>query len=58
MALCVSYICAMGGVAHEHENIEAPDMKFDDALAMIETNEIKDAKTIMLLHYLILKNIL
>ena len=47
-----------GGVAHEHENIEVLEMNFDDALNMIDTGEIKDAKTIMLLQYLRLKNIL
>lgn len=47
-----------GGVAHEHENIDVLEMNFNDALNMIETGEIKDAKTIMLLQYLRLKNIL
>jgi len=47
-----------GGVANEHENIEVLEMKFNDAMNMIETGEIKDAKTIMLLQYLRLKNIL
>jgi len=47
-----------GGVAHEQENIEVLEMNFDDALRMIDTGEIKDAKTIMLLQYLRLKNIL
>ena len=47
-----------GGVDHEQENIEVLEMKFDDAFNMIETGEIKDAKTIMLLQYIKLKNIL
>lgn len=47
-----------GGVAHEHENIEVLEMNFNDAMDMIGTGEIKDAKTIMLLQYLRLKNIL
>jgi GDP-mannose pyrophosphatase NudK len=47
-----------GGVAHEQENIEVLEINFNDAMDMIETGEIKDAKTIMLLQYLRLKNIL
>ena len=40
-----------GGVAHEHENIEVLELPFGRALAMIDTGEIKDAKTIMLLQW-------
>ncbi|MCF6140464.1 GDP-mannose pyrophosphatase NudK [Flavobacterium sp. K77] len=40
-----------GGVEHEEENIEVLEMPFDQAYAMIATGEIKDAKTIMLLQY-------
>ena len=47
-----------GGVAAEHENIDVLEMFFNDALNMIDTGEIKDAKTIMLLQYVRLKNIL
>jgi GDP-mannose pyrophosphatase NudK len=47
-----------GGIAHEQENIEVIEMNFQEALNMIETGEIKDAKTIMLLQYLRIKNIL
>ncbi len=47
-----------GGVSHEQENIVVLEMKFDVALNMIETGEIKDAKTIILLQYIRLKNIL
>ena len=47
-----------GGLAHEQENIEVLEVNFDTALNMIETGEIKDGKTIMLLQYLRLKNIL
>ena len=47
-----------GGVAHEQEIIEVLEMDFQQAMKMIETGEIKDAKTIMLLQYLRLKNIL
>ncbi|HTG65731.1 MAG TPA: GDP-mannose pyrophosphatase NudK [Flavobacterium sp.] len=40
-----------GGLDHEQENIEVLEMSFDQAYAMIETGELKDAKTIMLLQY-------
>ncbi len=47
-----------GGVDHEEENIEVLEMDYDQALTMIESGEIKDAKTIMLIHYLRVKEIL
>lgn len=40
-----------GGLDHEQENIQVLEMPFDQAYAMIETGELKDAKTIMLLQY-------
>lgn len=40
-----------GGLAAEQENIEVLEMKFDQAWRMVETGEIRDAKTIMLLQY-------
>lgn len=40
-----------GGIEHEQENIEVLEFAFDDAVKMIETGEIKDGKTIMLLQY-------
>ena len=40
-----------GGMEHEQENIEVLEIKFHDAMQMISTGEIKDAKTIMLLQY-------
>jgi len=40
-----------GGLAHEQENIEVLELKINDALRMIDTGEIKDGKTIMLLQY-------
>ncbi|MFV8370301.1 GDP-mannose pyrophosphatase NudK [Flavobacterium sp. LB2R40] len=40
-----------GGVEHEQENIDVLEMPFDDAYAMIESGEMQDAKTIMLLQY-------
>ncbi|MGH2646980.1 MAG: GDP-mannose pyrophosphatase NudK, partial [Ginsengibacter sp.] len=36
-----------GGVADEQEDIEVLEIKFDTALQMIDTGEIKDAKTII-----------
>lgn len=40
-----------GGLEEEHEDIELVDMPFESALAMIESGEIFDAKTIMLLQW-------
>jgi GDP-mannose pyrophosphatase NudK len=47
-----------GGLKHEQENIEVLEVPFHTALSMIDTGEIKDGKTIMLLQHLRLKNIL
>ncbi len=46
-----------GGVDHEEENIEVLEMEIDKAMKMIETGEIKDGKTIMLLQYVKLHNL-
>ena len=46
-----------GGLEHEQENIEVLEMSFDQAYAMIETGELKDAKTIMLLQYAKINNL-
>ncbi|AWA30234.1 GDP-mannose pyrophosphatase NudK [Flavobacterium magnum] len=40
-----------GGLDSEHENIEVLEIPFAKALHMIQTGEIRDAKTIMLLQY-------
>jgi len=40
-----------GGIEHEQEDIEVLELDFDKAVHMIETGEIKDGKTIMLLQY-------
>ncbi|TAE12729.1 MAG: GDP-mannose pyrophosphatase NudK [Bacteroidetes bacterium] len=40
-----------GGLAHEQEDIEVLEIPFVQALHMIQTGEIKDGKTIMLLQY-------
>src|SRR6478735_1665450 len=47
-----------GGIAHEEENIEVLEINIDKAMQMIDTGEIKDGKTIMLLQYIKLHNIL
>lgn len=47
-----------GGLDEEGENIEVLELSIDKALEMIDSGEIKDAKTIMLLQYLRIKNIL
>lgn len=47
-----------GGLEEEAENIEVLEYKFSDALDMIKNGEIKDAKTIMLLQYLKLEELL
>ncbi|KAF2519297.1 GDP-mannose pyrophosphatase NudK [Flavobacterium salilacus subsp. salilacus] len=47
-----------GGSEHEQENIEVLEMPFKEAMAMIENGEIKDAKTIMLLQYAVINNLL
>ncbi|AMP98591.1 GDP-mannose pyrophosphatase [Pedobacter cryoconitis] len=46
-----------GGLAHEQENIEVLEISVDQAMAMVENGEIKDAKTIMLLQYVKLHQI-
>lgn len=40
-----------GGAEDETENIEVLELGFDDAMKMVASGEIKDAKTIMLLQY-------
>jgi GDP-mannose pyrophosphatase NudK len=47
-----------GGVEHEEENIEVLELEIEKAMQMIESGEIKDGKTIMLLQYIRLHNIL
>lgn len=47
-----------GGLEEEAENIEVLEYPFTQALQMIRTGEIKDAKTIMLLQHLKLEGIL
>ncbi|MFG1497170.1 GDP-mannose pyrophosphatase NudK [Saccharospirillum sp. HFRX-1] len=47
-----------GGLAHEQENIEVLEIPISSALAMIDSGDIRDGKTIMLLQYLQLKGML
>ena len=47
-----------GGLEEEQEEIEVLELGIEKALGMIDTGEIKDAKTIMLLQHVRLKNIL
>jgi len=47
-----------GGLEHEGENIEVLELSFETALQMIDSGEIKDAKTIMLIQHIRLKGIL
>ena len=47
-----------GGLADEQENIEVLEIAFSKALEMIQTAAIKDAKTIMLLQFAQINNLL
>jgi len=47
-----------GGLAEEEEDIEVLEMSFVRAVEMIKTGEIKDGKTIMLLQYAQINNLL
>jgi len=46
-----------GGGVDEHEDIEVMEMDFEKVYSQIQTGEIKDAKTIMLLQYAKLNNL-
>lgn len=46
-----------GGLDKEQENIEVLELQFTNALEMIKSGEIKDAKTIMLLQYAQINNL-
>ena len=47
-----------GGAAHESEHIEVLEVTFDQALDMVESGKIVDAKSILLLQYAQIKGIL
>lgn len=46
-----------GGIVSEQEEIEVMELSLDQALTMVDKGEIKDAKTIILLQYAKLKNL-
>ena len=46
-----------GGLEHEQEDIEVLELPFDEAYSMIETGEIRDGKTILLLQYAKINNL-
>ena len=50
-------VSAGGGLAEENENIEVLELPFQQALDMVVSGEICDAKTIMLLQYAQLNNL-
>jgi len=51
-------VSAGGGLEKEQEYIEVLELDFEQAMSMIESSEIKDAKTIMLLQYAKLNDLL
>lgn len=51
-------LSAGGGAQHEEENIEVLEIPIEEAMQMIDSGEIRDAKTILLLQYVKLKAIL
>ena len=40
-----------GGLEHEEEDIDVLELPFEEAIHMVKTGEIKDAKTVLLLQY-------
>lgn len=50
-------VSAGGGLEQEHEEIDVLEIPFDQAYLMIESGEIKDAKTVMLLQYAKIHNL-
>ncbi len=47
-----------GGLAHEHEDIEVLELPFTQAIEIMNTGQIKDGKTIILLQHLQISNLL
>ncbi len=47
-----------GGIASEQENIEVLEIPFEKAIEMVTSGEIKDAKTILLLQYAQIHNLI
>lgn len=46
-----------GGIAEEREDIRVLSLSFEDALGMVESGEIQDAKTIIALQYLAIQKL-
>lgn len=46
-----------GGAAHEHEQVHLVELALTDALRMVETGEIADAKTVLALQHLALRGL-
>jgi nudix-type nucleoside diphosphatase (YffH/AdpP family) len=46
-----------GGNSSEQENIEVIELSLNDAFAMVESGQIKDGKTIILLQYAMMKGL-
>jgi len=53
-----SRVTAGGGVESEEEDIETLELGFEQALAMVASGEILDAKTIMLLQWATLNRLM
>lgn len=51
-------VSAGGGLEEEHEDIEVIELPFKQALNMLESGEIKDMRTIVLLQHLALSNLI
>ncbi|WP_276373768.1 GDP-mannose pyrophosphatase NudK [Chryseolinea sp. H1M3-3] len=47
-----------GGAEHEHENIEVLELPLKKAISMMKNGEIRDAKTVILLQYVMLHGLL
>jgi GDP-mannose pyrophosphatase NudK len=47
-----------GGLEEEQESIEVLELPFDKAIQMMNSGEIRDAKTIMLIQYLMIKQLM
>lgn len=54
----LSKVSEGGGIDHEQEDIEVLEIPFSEALTMINDGRIKDGKTIMLLQYARLNNLM
>ena len=46
-----------GGIEEEQENIEVLELPIEKAMLMLDDGEIKDAKTVMLLQYAKINNL-